>query len=346
MSFFSDLFEGNFGNLGNDLAHAPSSFINHPADMIETGAAALLVAAPFLAPEIIGGGGAALGADAALGAADLGAADAAFGAFDTGLFAANSADAALGLGGVDALASGAGGLSAFAGDALAGSADAFTGGAFASDPGLSAIDTAFGPAGGVGDTAAAPSFSQGEEWSGLTGAGANASADSGGGLTKTLGDTMSSPWTKLALGAAPLALALGRGQPPLPGQIDPAQANASALASQGSNLNPAQAATVAQMKQDLTNQWRQVLYNQGVKDISKDSRWPQIEAQIDQQTTAATQQMIQQNIQNSLAGDAQLIQIAQMQMNADQNFTNTLVNATAAFGRVAGGGNTITLKAA
>ena len=42
MSFLTDLFEGNFGNLGTDITHAPSSLAAHPTEIAELlGAAAL-----------------------------------------------------------------------------------------------------------------------------------------------------------------------------------------------------------------------------------------------------------------------------------------------------------------
>lgn len=61
MSFLSDLFHGDFGNLGNDLAHAPSSFVNHPTEMLEAAGGAAALAAPFVLPELLGAGGAAGG---------------------------------------------------------------------------------------------------------------------------------------------------------------------------------------------------------------------------------------------------------------------------------------------
>jgi hypothetical protein len=38
VSLLTDAFEGNWGNIGNDIAHAPSSLINHPDELAETGA--------------------------------------------------------------------------------------------------------------------------------------------------------------------------------------------------------------------------------------------------------------------------------------------------------------------
>jgi hypothetical protein len=163
-------------------------------------------------------------------------------------------------------------------------------------------------------------------------------------LTQQLTGALSSPWTKLALAGAPLAIGLsGIGQK-LPASAQAAQANAQALANQGANLNPSQQAVLSQMSQNLTNQWKQVLYNQGVMPgkggVPMSTQWPQIQALIDQQVSAAAQQMIQQNIQNALQGDQQLINIAQLQMKQDQAFQNTLQNATRALGTAAGLGGT------
>lgn len=63
MSFFSDLFKGDFSNLGTDIEHSGSSLINHPDELAETagGVAALAT------------GGLALGALPELGAGLAGA---------------------------------------------------------------------------------------------------------------------------------------------------------------------------------------------------------------------------------------------------------------------------------
>src|SRR5215469_6165927 len=59
MSFFSDLFEGNFGNLGTDIVDAPSSLINHPDELAETlGGAALIGGGLAFGPELFGTAGA------------------------------------------------------------------------------------------------------------------------------------------------------------------------------------------------------------------------------------------------------------------------------------------------
>src|SRR6266699_2181992 len=335
MSFFSDLFEGNWGNLGTDITHAPSSFANHPEEWAEVAGGAALIAAPWLIPEI------GAGLAGAFGAADLGAlaggelAGAEF-AGDALAFAPEfteggaglsewlaAPDAAFGGGAADTLALQAPEAAA-APDAAAAAGPAESGLTTlpAGTPSVNAATTATGIGPGTGGVAA-PAVSGG------TVAGAD------GGLTGALSGALKSPWTKLALGLAPLGLALGRGQPSLPPQAQSAAALAANPGAAGT-LNPAQTAAIGEMRNDLTNQWRQTLYNQGIQDPSKDTRWPQIEATIDRQVTAATQTMIQNNIALALQGNAQLISIAQMQMQADQNFTNTLVNATKALGTMVG----------
>lgn len=116
MSFLSDLFEGNFNNLGTDISHAPASFSRDwsSEEPYVIGAGALaggLLLGPAVgalagaADGAIGGAAAAgAGAAAADGAAGgLAAANDIFGGFDPGLFAANAGDAAgAGAAGTDA----------------------------------------------------------------------------------------------------------------------------------------------------------------------------------------------------------------------------------------------------
>lgn len=398
MSFFSDLFEGKFSNLGNDITHAPSSLANHPDELAETLGGAALIAAPFLIPEI--GGALGLGA----GAEGAAAADVGVGALDAGAFAGDAADAGFALdagaglaeGGAAAdlgaeLGAGAIDSGAFLGDAASGFeasgfgnfgalSDTFAGvgpdvgadvgGAVAdatpaefaqTDAELSGGLTGTAPTSFATPAGATPSgfaSTDAELSGGITGAGGGiAPSVGGGGLTQTLGGIISSPWTKLALGAAPLALTLGMGQPGIPAQAQQLQGQALALQQTGLQqlsdankgiLNAGQTAVLNQTRTDLTNQWRQTLFNQGVTDPSKDTRWPQIEGLIDAKVTEQTAQLIQQNITNALAetGQAQqaLLAIAQMQMSSDQQFTNNLINATKSLGLVAGLSSGTTIK--
>ena len=404
MSFLSDFFSGDFGNLGNDLAHAPSSFAAHPQEQIEAGLAATAIAAPFVLPEIGAGLGIGAGIDAAAGgglAADLGIGDigAATGAAELGTAGADVAgstaadfgflggagadvlagggEGALGFGADTALSGGDTGLSSF----LADPSGAGTFGAGAPDltsttGGITGTDAGFASPAASGDVGVAPTgagasatpggfASTDAELAGATTGTAPAatlaapSAAGGGGVTGALGSALSSPWTKLALGAAPLALALGMGQQQLPSSAQQLQGQAAALSQQGQTdlaqaragkVNAGQTAVLAQTRNDLTNAWRQTLFNQGVQDPTKDARWPQIVADIDSKVTAQTAQMLQQNITNALAetgqASAALTSIANMQFQADANFTNSLINATKSLGLAAGGGQTITLKAA
>lgn len=370
MSFLTDLFEGKDKNLVHDITGAPASFVRDIKSPEEWGplAAAAALALPFAAPEIgtaIGLGDLGLGAaDAAAGGADLATA---LGAGDI----ATAADAAT-------AATAAGDVAPAIGDALAFSptfaTDALTlgpaaGGDFASlvpgdvssglDLGTTSaggadlgpmVDTGTGTAtpGGFAPTDAELSGATTGTGSPASGGGAGASSGGGaasgeGSWTDTLKSFANSPWTRLAVGAAPLALALARGEPQLPSSAVAAQGNAAALSAFGNQqlqmgisgtLNAGQMAALAAMRQDLTNQFRQALYNQGVTNPGADTRWAQMEAQIDIQVTAQTQVMIQQNIQNGLsalgAAGAELNQIAQMQMQADTAFTTNLVNATKA----------------
>jgi hypothetical protein len=380
MSFFSDLFEGNFGNLGTDLEHAPSSFINHPQEIAEVGGGALAAltlgaslpetAGLFGAGELAGLGGLAEGGTeaAAIGGADLGAADSLFGTFDAGLFGANAADVAAGGVGAD-LAAGAelgglgGDVAGGVGSGLEAGQPGEVGGGFADagagdnvpaaggglqPPGgtAQAAGSALQPPGGVaGGTA--PSVSGNEEWAGLTAPGATTAPAAGGsGIVQQLGG-----WGnigKWALAGAPLALTLGMGEAKLPGAAQQLQGQAANLSAQGQAdlasakagvLNQGQTAALGQMHNDLLNQWRQTLFNQGVTDLSKDARYPQILADVDAKVTAQTQTMIQQNITNALTETGQaaaaLNNVAQMQMNADQAFTNNLVSATKSLGLMA-----------
>ncbi len=111
-------------------------------------------------------------------------------------------------------------------------------------------------------------------------------------------------------------------------------------AARAGQLNAGQTAVIGQARQNAENKWRQLLYNQGVTDVSKDSRWPQIEQQIDAEVTAQTATLIQQNITTALAETGQastaLTAIAQMQLSQDQNFTNQLIGATKSLGLAAG----------
>lgn len=416
MSFFTDLFEGNFSNLGTDLSHTFSSLASHPDQLAETLGVGALVAAPFVLPELGAAFGIGAAGDVAAGAADIGAgalADSAtaladVGATDLGALGADAAAGAFDVGGAGAFDLGSAAafnldpaiasylgsdVGAFGADAATALAD--TGGDFSSiinaadataaaggdvpswlanTEMLTAPDAGFGATAAgaatptAGTTALADTSGQFLTMADTAGPGIGAdvmgapgvaNAASGGGITGALGSALSSPWTKLALAGAPLALTLGMGQPQLPASAQSLQNQAQQLQTTGlqnladaqaGKLNAGQTAQIAQMHNDLMNQWLQTLANQGVQDPTKDTRWPQILADIDAKVTAQTATLIQQNITNALAETGQassaLISIAQMQMQSDTNFTNSLIGATKALGLAAGlsGSRTVTIS--
>jgi hypothetical protein len=216
-------------------------------------------------------------------------------------------------------------------------------------PGAAPSGAGAAPAGGGATSTPAGFASTDAELSGgITGAGTPAT--SGGGFSSLVQGA--GGWGNIAkwgLAGAPLALTLAMGQGGLPSGAAALQQQAAALSASGQTdlaaaragkLNAGQTAVIAQSRQNLENQWRQTLYNQGVTDVSKDARWPQIEATIDAQVTAQTAQLIQQNMTNALAETGQaasaLTSIAQMQLSQDQNFTNNLIGATKTLGLAAG----------
>jgi hypothetical protein len=395
MSFFSDLFEGNTSQLGGDLT-SPTAISEYEDAGIAAGGLALgalglgeLGVFGGLGGEAAAGGG--LAADLGLG--DIGAAAAADAggglAADVGAGAglgelgdlSLAADAGLG----DVGAAGVGDAAAISGDIGAGASDVASGlgdtsgllnydssGLLSQDAGAAApsIDATSGvstASPGVSDTSGMLTPQQQGLIQGETNASVNTLNDintsiagyNPPGFTDQVSGFLSSPYTRIAAGVAPLALALGMGQPSLGSAGQQSQAYANQLAAYGQQqlalgtsgqLTPAQGAAITKMQSDLTNQWLQTLANQGVQDPTKDARWPQILATIDTQVTAATQTMLQQTIQNGLTalgqGGTQLAAISQQQMTADQNFTNTLVNATRALGTAVAGGSTFKVTAA
>lgn len=369
MSFFSDLFEGHFDNLGRDLTDAPSSFANHPSEMIDVGLGAAALAAPFAIPELgaaLGlGEGASLGADAALAtdaslAADAGVTDAALtGGADALAVAPDAAGGALGesaslflpdAASPAAFDSGVAGFNPVGETFVSPTEGALPAGATVSDVPAAAEAAGAVPGGGVSTPTPAGFANTDAELAGAaTGVAPPAAAPAAPSLTSQLGGVLSSPWTKLAMGAAPLALTLGMGQPQLPSSARALQGQATQLSQQGmadlaaaraGTLNAGQTATIGAMQRDLTNSWRQALFNQGVQDPTKDARWPQIQGVIDAKVTEQTATMIQQNITNALAETGQaasaLTAIANMQFQSDAIFTNALINATKALGLAAG----------
>jgi hypothetical protein len=203
---------------------------------------------------------------------------------------------------------------------------------------------------------------------------------------------LNSPLTKAAELGIPLAFLgynVAKGPAPLPSAATAATANANAQLSnlQGaaaanvplynqtaaSDLNlansfqisPAQAASIAQWKQNQYNQLYQQVANQNPGgDPRQSSEWVQGKNQIDQQALAQQVQMINQlvttafqsasaassaisssaNVTNAL--DATLMQAAQLQVQQDQNYQQAIGSALQSFGLLAALSNFGNTKAA
>lgn len=247
MSFLSDLFHGNTGNLANDLApsnifsDAGSDFSNQP-----TWAKGLELAAPLAIGAVATGGAdlaglpALFGADAAAG----GATAAADTGFDLATIGPGVADAGTAVAGADAAS---GGLDL---TALGLSAD--TGGsALAADPGIAAINAAAPASGQAIDTAGLSGLTPGDvSYFSPTGADAAsygaAPADSSSFLDKLVTGASNSI-TKNPLGIAvaggALAYDVAKGNPD--------SANVNALKTDAANLS-GQAGALTASGQQLT----------------------------------------------------------------------------------------------
>src|ERR1700677_2011711 len=427
MSFFSDLFEGNFSSLGTDVEHAPSSLANNPTELEETlgGVAALATGGLALGGLGALGGAAAgwgdIGAGAAEGGAGALASGTASGADIAGTSALGFADAAgdagaggAGAGAIDAALSPSAvvdqGFSALAtpavtpdpiagaGGPIVGDIDSGASG-FAPDLGdqglglsggaspdagfvpTTAIDSSVIPdaatstvgtsdvlspgGGGALSQASGPSLDQTALNAPTPNSGvggpqtitpdASGGASSGSTAPSCTGSPTNSAWlnnTKNALSIAAPVASLGylgytvaKGAAPVPQQAQQVQANSAPLTAlantdfslvTNNQLTSPQAASIAQQQAQWTSQWRQVLMNQGVTNPEQDSRWPQIQALIDQQMTAATQSMIQTTLQTALGASNQansnLLAVANLQVQQDTNYTNAVANATKALG--------------
>lgn len=143
-----------------------------------------------------------------------------------------------------------------------------------------------------------------------------------------------------ALAAAPLALTAFRGQPALPpqaGQLNQLASGEQAFAQQQMGLYnanqvlPAQQAGLDAQRQQLTNQYRQMLFQQGVQNPEADSRWPQIQGLIDQQVNQSKSQIMTQNINAAFQGSGQagnaLSNLASMQTQADTAYNQQISQA-------------------
>jgi hypothetical protein len=163
-----------------------------------------------------------------------------------------------------------------------------------------------------------------------------AAATGGGGL---FGTGISGKDAALyGLAGAPLAMALLQGQPSVPPQtqqstaVSPAeQAFAQQMIASGGAPNAYQSAQIAQNSQNRLNQYRQILFNQGVQNPQADSRWPAF-VQADQQQQEKEMVAFQQQNMNeafAAAGGAQsaLANAGNVQAQQDTAYTTAWQNA-------------------
>lgn len=187
--------------------------------------------------------------------------------------------------------------------------------------------TAPGVAGAAGGTAAAP-----------------------GSVGGTLSSILSNPGVKAASLLAPigaLGYTLAKGQPSLPpaaeqalAGVGPAQnlANTDLANAASGTITPAQAAQIAQYKQNATNQLYQFYASQG-RNPNQDTDFLQGKAQIDANAVAQEQQFIDSMITQGLNAqgvvNGELNSAAQMQVASDQAYQQSIAAALQSFGLVA-----------
>jgi hypothetical protein len=154
-----------------------------------------------------------------------------------------------------------------------------------------------------------------------------------------------------------------KGTPPLPSAAQAATNNAVAggntnvplynktaatdLALANNNqISPAQAAQIDIFKKDSYNQLYQQIANEGNADPTATSQWVQGKAQIDEQALAQQQAMIDNLVKTAFsaagaanaatsATDATLMQAAQIQVQQDTAFQQSISSALQSFGMIA-----------
>lgn len=353
MSFFSDLFEGNFNKLGTDITHAPESLAKHPSELYETlgGAAALAT------------GGLALGGLGALGGAEGAAAGA--GGLE-GLLGGGGAEA----GGVaDAFAAGsssdlatAESLSAAAG----GGVPLPTASPFAvGDVGLPA--NIGGYLGGGGDVTGALGGTGGGTFFDSSAA-ASAYGGGGGGAPAAGGFNISDPSTYLpaagltpvkaagvALGAGALGYDVLKGNKPLADQ-SALQAQGTQLSAQGQQfMSYLQQGTLPPGLQTLVDKQTNAAKAMAIANAAKNgqSTDPTTNTQLadainsaQQQATAQVAQLGTQLFQQGLSETQVSAQIMQYLTNLDEQQTANMGKSIAAFAASLAGGGGTTLKLA
>lgn len=200
-------------------------------------------------------------------------------------------------------------------------------------------------------------------------AAAVSAGEAGGGVGTTLSSIGDSASSLLGNKAVQLGLPLGvlgydliKGPGPIPSNAQSAIANAQAGAqnvplfnqtaatdlnlANNFQISPAQAASIETWKNNQYNQLYQQIANQGVTDPHSSSEWVQGKNQIDQQALSQQVQMVNQLVTTAFqaAGasnaatsqlDATLMQAAQIQMQQDAAFQQSVSAALQAFGLIA-----------
>ena len=331
MSFLTDLFEGNIGNLGHDLtAHLSQDL---PLELAA-------ITAPFAAfglPEMLGGAG--FGAGGLFGGAGgLG-----------GLFGGGAAAADAGAGLAGAAGDVAGGATA-ADTAIGGGALGLTGAdSFASAPGIQAIDASMvtpgAPAGNVG------AGLTGDASGIVGGAGGTSPGAGGGGFLDKLISGATSSLTKNPLGIA--AAGAGLGLSALRGSQDSANMNAlkeqaSQLGAQGQQLmsylsgGTLPPALQAQLNQATQAAKARIISNHAANGMSTDPSQNSALAQelnaVDTNAVAAMATTQIQMMQTGLSETGLSTQLYSLLTQMDRADNTALMNSIASFAGALGGG--------
>jgi hypothetical protein len=345
MSFFSDLFKGDFSNLGTDLEHAPESLAKHPSELYETLGGAAALATGGLGLGLLGG-------EAGLGAAAGG----------TSVLGGDAAIA-----GGDALAAGAAPELPAAVDA-ASVGGSTLGGGLPTAGGLGDITSTLG-AGGTDVTGslggAGSSFSLGSDplLSDSAVGAANTSeyggASGGGGFLDKLGGGVVNSITKNPLGIATAGGLLGydllKGNPTDPNQ-KVLQQQAGQLASQGQQLQSyltsgtLPPALQAQLNQATAAEKARIVSGYAARgqptDPNQNSALAQELNNVDTNAIAAMAQTQIQMLNTGLQETGLSTQLYETLVKLDQGQNDQLMKAIASMAAAFGGGGGTTLKLA
>lgn len=350
MSFFSDLFEGNFSNLGTDITHAPESLAKHPSELYETLGGAAALATGGIGLGLLGG--------------------------EAGAGALGSLGGFLGEGGAAGAGAGANALGAAAGtDALAFTGDAAAGTSTLGGGGLDAITGALGGGGGLSTTTAGgDALAAGADLSGVTpsigdavtGAGQYgldaAPAGGGGGGSSFLGDLGKgaiSSVTKNPLGIAAAGGLLGydllKGNPTDPNQKQ-LQDKANQLGAQGDVLRSyltsgtLPPAMQAQLDQATKAEKARIVSGYAAKGMPTDPNQNSALAQelnnVDTNAVAAMASAQIQMMNTGLQETGLSTQLYETLVKLDQSQNDQLMKAISGFAAALGGGGGTTLKLA